>query len=82
MQLDAAVKSLSVMAEEMDKDRKRTVKLQGKLDKSKKGPTKSKEGKKGRKVSMPDPSEAIEKRAAKLEELLDGTLQEIQVLGQ
>ena len=64
----------------MDRDRKKAFELQGKLDRLKKGPVpKGKEKKKQRKFSLPDPSEAVEKRAAKLEALYDDAMTEIQV---
>ena len=66
--------SLGVMAEEMDKDRKKAFELQGKLDKFKKGPTA-----KGKRVYVPDACEAAEKRVAKLEELYDTAIIDVQV---
>ena len=66
---------MSVIADEMDKDRKKAFELQSKLDK-----VKGKEGNKERKVSLPDPSEAIEKKAAKLESLYDNAMTELQVM--
>ena len=73
MQASAALVSMGVMAEEMSKERKEVVRLKNK--------SKTKDGKHGKKSahSLPDPSEAIEKRAAKYEDLYDKALQEIQV---
>ena len=75
VQASAALVSMGVMAEEMSKERKEVVRLKNK--------SKTKDGKHGKKsdhtYSLPDPSEAIEKRAAKYEELYDKALQEIQV---
>ena len=72
--MSAAMTSMGVMAEEISKERRTTVKLRGKLDK-----TKGKEGKKGREVSLPDPCEAVEQQAVKLKELLDDATKELQV---
>ena len=73
VQASAALVSMGVMAEEMSKERKEVVKLKNK--------SKAKDGKRGRKSahSLPDPSEAVEERAAKLEERYDKALQEMQV---
>ena len=73
MQASAALVSMSVMAEEMSKERKEIVRLKNK--------SKTKDMKCGKESahSLPDPSEAIEKRAAKYEELYDKALLEIQV---
>ena len=64
---------MGVMAEEMIKEHKEVVRLKNK--------SKTKDRKHGRKSahSLPDPSEAIEKRAAKYEELFEKASQEIQV---
>ena len=64
---------MNVMAEEMSKERKEIVRLKNK--------SKTKDRKCGKESAhnSPDPSEAIEKRAAKYEELYDKALQEIQV---
>ena len=69
--------SLGMIAEEMDKDRKRAFELQCQLDKFRKGPTAK--GKKGC-VHVPDPCEAAEKRIAKLEELYDNAVTDVQVI--
>ena len=58
------------MAEEMDKDRKKAFELQVKLNKL---------SDKRRKASLPDPTEALEKKAAKLEELYNDSIQRVQV---
>ena len=68
------------MAEEMERDRKKAFELQGKLEKSKKETEKhTKKAKEARKVRLPDQSEPVDKRAAKLEELLKDALEDIQV---
>ena len=72
--LSTAMTSLGVIAEEMDKDRRKAFELQGKLDRFKKGATA-----KGKKVYIPDPCEATEKRVAKLEELYDTAVIDVQV---
>ena len=72
--VSTAMEILKVMAEEMDKDRKRAFELQGKLDKFRKGATT-----KGKRVYLPDPCEAAEKKVTKLEELYDTALTEVQV---
>ena len=61
---------MGVMAEEMSKEHKEVVRVKNK--------SKTKRANKSA-HSLPDPSEAIEKRAAKYEELYDTALQEIQV---
>ena len=72
-QASAALVSMGVMAEEISKERKEVAKLKNK--------SKAKDRKWRRESahSLPDPSEAIEKRAAQLEELYDKALEEIKV---
>ena len=66
--------SLGVIAEEMDKDRRKAFELQSKLDKFRKGATA-----KEKTVNIPDACEATGKRIAKLEELYDTAVIDVQV---
>ena len=80
MQLEAAMSNTTVVVEEIEKESKKAFELQHKLEKVIKGSLKhTKCRRKWRKSSLPDPSIAIEKRAAKLEELYNDSVQEIQV---
>ena len=72
---------MSVIAEEMEKDRTKAFALQNKLEEVTRGAVKNKEWKRKRtKPTLPDLSEALEKRAAKLEQLYNDSVQEIQVI--
>ena len=73
MQLATAMKNTSVLAEEMGRDHHKWSELQDKPAGN------TKESSKWRKCSLPDPSEAVEKRAAKLEQLYNDSVQHIQV---
>ena len=78
LQLEAAIGNINVIAEEMERDRKKAFELQDELEKFNKSvPTKQK--KKWKKAYLPDRSEAIETQMTKLEELYNDALREIQV---